>query len=213
MRAPRPPNASRPCQPVQCNKKFTVASYEDRYQFIPSRFHDTPIQSELSAYATRPKTRARWDSLQIEYSCCGGFNAGYKDWKGLEVEPLPIYAEEYFLHSKEKSALDYIVQILSSTLSSDHGKYYFPTSLSEAAGVISRVARHDFGKEGGVNIESSSTNFTTTAVPDSCCIRPYRGCGRNGHGRHRHMETFIRWVAVIASSQIVRLRASSYLTH
>ena len=54
-------------------------------------------QHELRQYATNPNIRARWDSLQREYSCCGGRNqgTGYTDWEGLDVDPLPYQALEF----------------------------------------------------------------------------------------------------------------------
>ena len=107
---------------------FRVSNLASFLQLLP-RFYKTNVRSEFAAYATRPRIRARWDALQTEYSCCGGFNSGtgtqafipclpkshtylrssisftsvlyhffpgYTDWEGLDVEPLPIYAEKYF---------------------------------------------------------------------------------------------------------------------
>ena len=66
-------------------------------------------QHELRQYATNPNIRARWDSLQREYSCCGGRNqgTGYTDWEGLDVDPLPYQALEFRV-SKNVTALNCI---------------------------------------------------------------------------------------------------------
>ena len=54
---------------------FKVSNLASFLQLLP-RFYKTNVRSEFAAYATRPRIRARWDALQTEYSCCGGFNSG-----------------------------------------------------------------------------------------------------------------------------------------
>ena len=121
----------------------TVAAFILR-DSIAHRFYKTNIKSELASYATRPAIRARWDALQTEYSCCGGFNqgTGYTDWEGLEVVPLPYYAEE----------------------------------LSQQD-VFSRIT--SVGRNAPNPSQDQEDEFTPTLsqVPDSCCLRRYRGCG------------------------------------
>ena len=43
---------------------------------IAHRFSKTNVRAELVSYAIDPIVRGRWDTLQHEYSCCGGYNAG-----------------------------------------------------------------------------------------------------------------------------------------
>ena len=61
---------------------------------IAHRFSKTDVTSQLKGYATDPFLRSRWDSIQREFRCCGGYNvgSGYQDWEGVSVEPLPIGA-------------------------------------------------------------------------------------------------------------------------
>lgn len=49
------------------------------------------FRGELLAYSIDPVVRNRWDMLQYEYSCCGGYNAGtgYTDWEGVQTDPQP----------------------------------------------------------------------------------------------------------------------------
>ena len=61
---------------------------------IANRFSKTDVAAQLQGYATDPFLRSRWDTIQREFRCCGGYNVGtgYTDWEGVSVEPLPIGA-------------------------------------------------------------------------------------------------------------------------
>ena len=67
--------------------------------------------------------------------------SGYTDWEGLDVEPLPIYAEQYFETQAQVSQLS--------------------RAEAEAAAAAADLVP------------------TLTGVPDTCCLRRYRGCGRD----------------------------------
>ena len=61
---------------------------------IAHRFSKTDVKAQLNGYATDPFLRSRWDTIQKEFRCCGGYNVGtgYQDWEGVSIEPLPIGA-------------------------------------------------------------------------------------------------------------------------
>ena len=61
---------------------------------IAHRFIKTEVAAQLNGYATDPFLRLRWDTIQRQFRCCGGYNAGtgYTDWEGASVEPLPFGA-------------------------------------------------------------------------------------------------------------------------
>ena len=61
---------------------------------IAHRFSKTDMTAQLNGYATDPFLRSRWDTIQKEFRCCGGYNVGtgYTDWEGVSIEPLPIGA-------------------------------------------------------------------------------------------------------------------------
>ena len=61
---------------------------------IAHRFSKTDVTAQLNGYATDPFLRSRWDTIQKEFRCCGGYNVGtgYTDWEGVSIEPLPIGA-------------------------------------------------------------------------------------------------------------------------
>ena len=61
---------------------------------IAHRFSKTDVAAQLNGYSTDPYVRSRWDTIQREFRCCGGYNVGtgYTDWEGVSVEPLPIGA-------------------------------------------------------------------------------------------------------------------------
>jgi len=46
-------------------------------------FLDADVMSELSAYETDSWVRYKWDTIQTEFTCCGGYGyaQGYTDWK------------------------------------------------------------------------------------------------------------------------------------
>ena len=54
----------------------------------------TDVTAQLNGYSTDPYIRSRWDTIQREFRCCGGYNVGtgYTDWEDISVEPLPIGA-------------------------------------------------------------------------------------------------------------------------
>ena len=58
------------------------------------RFSKTDVKAQLNGYATDPFLRSRWDTIQKEFRCCGGYNVGtgYQDWEGVSIDPLPIGA-------------------------------------------------------------------------------------------------------------------------
>ena len=61
---------------------------------IAHRFSKTDVKAQLKGYATDPFLRSRWDTIQREFRCCGGYNVGtgYSDWTGVSVDPLPFGA-------------------------------------------------------------------------------------------------------------------------
>ena len=71
----------------------SVSSFVLR-EAIAHRFVKTDVTAQLKSYATNPFLRSRWDTIQREFRCCGGYNVGtgYTDWEGVSVEPLPIGA-------------------------------------------------------------------------------------------------------------------------
>jgi hypothetical protein len=50
---------------------------------IQTGVFDADVIPELSMYETDPYVRYKWDTLQREFSCCGGYGytLGYIDWK------------------------------------------------------------------------------------------------------------------------------------
>jgi len=46
-------------------------------------FLDSDVMTELSSYETSAWTRYKWDTIQTEFMCCGGYGytQGYMDWK------------------------------------------------------------------------------------------------------------------------------------
>ncbi|XP_023344482.1 CD63 antigen [Eurytemora carolleeae] len=46
-------------------------------------FLDADVMTELSAYETNSWVRYKWDTMQTEFTCCGGYGyaQGYMDWK------------------------------------------------------------------------------------------------------------------------------------
>ncbi len=50
---------------------------------IQTGLFDADVIPELTMYDTDPWVRYKWDTLQREFSCCGGYGytLGYTDWK------------------------------------------------------------------------------------------------------------------------------------
>eukprot|EP00093_Oithona_nana_P013686 13686.XXX_707878_705850_1 [CDS] Oithona nana genome sequencing. len=80
---------------------------------IAHRFSKTDVTSQLKGYATDPFLRSRWDSIQREFRCCGGYNvgSGYQDWEGVSVEPLPIGANPAALITGSSSDRGFVASL------------------------------------------------------------------------------------------------------
>ena len=61
---------------------------------IAHRFKLTDVGAQLNLYSTDPYIRSRWDTIQREFRCCGGYKigTGYTDWEEVSIDPLPIGA-------------------------------------------------------------------------------------------------------------------------
>jgi len=53
-------------------------------------FQHTEVDDDMAAYWTDPEVKARWDTLQRDFQCCGagggqGWHIGYKSWERVSV--------------------------------------------------------------------------------------------------------------------------------
>ncbi len=71
------------------------AAMELRGTINRNEYSSVNALTDLKDYGSNAATRARWDSLQREFSCCGGigYNSGYEAWRnsdiGIESNSVP----------------------------------------------------------------------------------------------------------------------------
>jgi len=62
--------------------------------------HYSEMDDEMSTYWTDDYVKAKWDTLQRDFQCCGaggsqGFNTGFKDWERVAAKAYSSSARDY----------------------------------------------------------------------------------------------------------------------